>query len=297
MGKKTEASSESDLYSKMLEGIARFFLRRQVPFQHFVDLARAAYVRVAREELARTTSKINTSRISILTGISRVDVKNITSGDVDPERRSANLVSRVLNRWEQDKQYRDGSGRVRPLTYDSDNSEFYQLVASISQHLNPGTVLFELKRLELVEERGGKLKLLRAISKDDDSDRWRLQLAGMDMDTLLHAVHDNIEFGNEPRNPHYRTEYDNLVKSQLPEIKQWLKKEVDKFHERVRGYLSARDLDVNPEQEGEGGGRVVVSALGYIERSRKEDGGEASGKQAKGASKVKTRQSVGKKKK
>lgn len=274
MSKKGKEASESEIYSKMLEGAARFFLRRQVPFQHFVDLARAAYVRVAREELERTTSKINTSRISILTGIARADVKNITSGEVDPERRSANFVSRVLNRWEQDPQYRDGAGRVRHLTFDSDNSEFYQLVSSISQHLNPGTVLFELKRLGMVEQRGEKLKLLRAISKADDSDRWRLQLAGMDMDTLLHAVHDNIEFGHEPRNPHYRTEYDNLSKKELPQIKQWLKSEVDKFHARVRGYLSKHDLDIHPRENEEGGGRVVVSTLGYVERAPVEDDSE-----------------------
>ena len=266
MGKDGKEASESEIYSKMLEGAARFFLRRQVPFQHFVDLARVAYVRVAREELERTTSKINTSRISVLTGIARADVKNITTGEVDPERRSATFVSRVLNRWEQDPQYRDGAGRLRLLTFDSDNSEFYELVSSISQHLNPGTVLFELKRLGMVEQRGDKLKLLRAISKADDSDRWRLQLAGMDMDTLLHAVHDNIEYGNEPRNPHFRTEYDNLAKQDLPQIKQWLKREVEKFHTRVRGYMSKHDLDIHPRADEEGGGRVVVSTIGYVER-------------------------------
>ena len=258
------------LLSGLLRGITRFFIRRHIPFQHFVDLAREAYVLTAKEELEKSDERINTSRISVATGITRREVKNITTGAIDAGRRSATLVSRVLNRWEQDKRYRDNRGRLRALTFSSENSDFYELVSSISQHLNPGTVLAELQRLGVVEKRGDRLKLLQADHKSDDSESWRLELAALDLNTLLMAVQDNIEHPDEElRNAHFRTEFDNIQLEAIPSLRQWIYDETEKFHSKVREKLSKKDCDVNPRLKKAGkpaGGRIIVSGIGYAER-------------------------------
>lgn len=270
MNEKGLQKTTDQLLSGLLRGVARFFVRRHIPFQHFVDLAREAYVVTAQEELEKGDEKVNTSRISVATGITRREVKNITTGAIDAGRRSATLVSRVLNRWEQDKQYRDKRGRLRTLTFSSENSEFYDLVSSISQHLNPGTVLAELQRLGVVEKQGERLKLLRADHKSDDSERWRLELAALDLNTLLMAVQDNIEHSEEElRNAHFRTEFDNIQLEAIPSLRQWVYDETEKFHTRVREKLSKKDCDINPRLKKSGqpaGGRIVVSGIGYAER-------------------------------
>ena len=94
---------------------------------------------------------------------------------------------------------------------------------SISQHLKPGTVLFELKRLGIVEvtSRGVKRKMQLPGTIQNPEDGF--ELLSQDLDTLITAVTENIVHGDSKiSNLHIRTEYDNIYVKDLEKAKWWL---------------------------------------------------------------------------
>jgi len=58
------------------------------------------------------------------------------------------------------KRYSNKCGKPRSLSARGKSSEFYQLVYELNQHVNPATVLKELVRRRIVEEKGNAVRLV-----------------------------------------------------------------------------------------------------------------------------------------
>jgi hypothetical protein len=69
---------------------------------------------------------------------------------------------------------------------------------------------------------------------------------------------------------HARTEFDNISRAKLAELRQWVLNEGTAFHGRVRERLSKFDCDLNPDLE-DGGGKIVVGAFSFGEKHEKQD--------------------------
>ena len=72
--------NDSELLNGLLAPLARYCIRGSVPFSQLSESLKDILVRLACEEIERAGEKITTSRISVITGITRREVKRFFRG-------------------------------------------------------------------------------------------------------------------------------------------------------------------------------------------------------------------------
>lgn len=247
--------------------LVRICLNHGVKLGEMVDALKRAYVEVAQSQLTQTGEAVSTSRITVMTGVHRTDVAKIR-GEDNFSPRPKHTASDVIGLWRYDRRFCSSPGKPRPLTVEGRDSEFAQLVRSVSLSLSPYTVLFELERLGLARKmESGKLKLTtRMLVVRDDAPR-ALELLAEDAEDLFRAVDQNafLGAGEEPLNHHIKTEYTNIPKEHLPEIRNWFMNQGAALHERARKFLSRFDRDITKNVEGTGRIRAALGSFSFIE--------------------------------
>ncbi len=243
----------------LLRPLFRFVVRQGVSFQEFNSIAKDFFVRTAAEELVALGAKVNVSRISACTGIHRDEVTRILRGANSEQERPLGPLARIIGQWEGDATFVSNTGSPRVLS----QAEFKQLVTSVSQHLNSGTILFELERSGLVERTKRGIKLVQQVVRHAENPSRGIELLSQDTESLMSAVSENLFARATHPNLHIRTEYDRIIKSAIPQIREWILSEGAAFHKRVREYLSQFDADINPDPKKPfpETGRVVVTAF------------------------------------
>ena len=224
----------------------RFCLRHSLKLQEIVEASKAALIDVAQEEMRRTKREASESRLSIMTGVHRPDVKRLVA---DPEHNAPteNSISRLIGFWQGDPRFCSTRGEPKVLSVDGKRSEFAELVEAVSSALNPYTVLFELERIGAVKRTRNGLKLVaRAYIKSDDLDQ-AFRFLSRDCEDMIVAVEENVMSRPVERNLHMQTEYDQVGISYVDQIRRWFLVEGSAFHARARAFLSKFDKDLNPK--------------------------------------------------
>lgn len=255
--KKTRREWYTELLHLLLRPIAVFCVKNALPIQVVTEALKLAFVQAAKSELERRDERINISRIGVVTGLVRREVVRLSKESLKTTA-PATLLSKVIGSWEQDSSYTTKAGCPRILDPETD---FRSLVQNITQDVHPSTVLFELERAQLVERtpRGLRLAKTELVSVDPSE---AFEFLSRDLGELIYTVDENLFSDQAEKNLHALTEYDNVRKDKLPQIKKWLLKEGRAFHQKARDYLSQFDLDVNPKSDSQGGARVTLGVFG-----------------------------------
>jgi hypothetical protein len=141
----------------MLRPIVRLLLANHVTHPALSRLLKSVYVDVARAELAATGERQTASRLSLLTGVHRKDLRVLLeepAAAFSPPA-AVSLGARLVRHWTSEPRFLDRRGRPRPLprhTPEPDDApSFEELVASLSTDIRPRAVLDEWLRLGVVE--------------------------------------------------------------------------------------------------------------------------------------------------
>lgn len=254
----------------MLRPVIRFCMRRMLSIQDLNESCKVVFIEVAAEEMLKRGEKVNISRLAIMTGMHRRDVMRIYR-DKDVEDRQAGLVTRIIGQWQQDPNFSTKARKARVLTIDGENSEFNQLVRSVSQDLHPGTVMFELERTGAVKMVRNGVKLVARTYIPINNPQEGFKLLARDAEDLMTAVEENIFNRQKIPNHHAQTEYDNIPVDQMDTIKKWFFKEGSALHQKARNFLAKFDRDVNAKVKGRGRCRVVIGSFSRIENQQIEE--------------------------
>ena len=143
---------------KIIRPLVKFLIANQITYPHLINLLKSTYVDVAEKNFIVEGKKQTDSRINLLTGVHRKDVKRLRSEQENPTERPANISigAQLIARWVGDKSLlnEDGSPKTLPLQDDDEFSmnSFEGLVANIAKgDIRPRVVLDELMRLDMVE--------------------------------------------------------------------------------------------------------------------------------------------------
>lgn len=252
----------------ILRPVVWFCVKRSQSFRDFTEVGKKLFIQMAERELAQQQRKVNISRLSVATGITRDEVKRFLNEAPAYSDHAPSVLGRVIGQWEQDARFRTNKGKPRILTYKGDENEFQDLVWSISKHHNPGTIMSELDRIGAVEKTARGVRLVRDLHDANIDPRDGYQYVANDFKTLMQVADRNLETTDQAvKHHHIRTEYDNLYKENLAEIQDWLYREGKAFHKRARDYLSQFDKDVvSPTLpkgaiEPEAGGRAILTGF------------------------------------
>lgn len=146
----------------LLRPAVRLMLRHGVTYSAFSQALKRVFLQGAQEELTAKGMPQTDSAISVLSGVHRRDVRNLTrlaTPDDAPES-FAGLASQVVARWLCDDDYLDADLAPRPIPRSGDAPSFDALVHAVSQDVRPRAVLDDLQRLGLVEDNDGQVRLL-----------------------------------------------------------------------------------------------------------------------------------------
>ncbi len=150
-----------------LRPIAKILLRFGIGFREFSEVAKIAFVDVASSEYGLRGRPTNISRVAVMTGLTRKEVRRIreriVSGSEATKVKSTPL-SEILHRWHSESEYLDSAGRPVSLEFVGEGSSFSSLVKKFGGDIPPGAMRTELKRVGAVEEtEQGKLKVVSRV--------------------------------------------------------------------------------------------------------------------------------------
>jgi hypothetical protein len=141
---------------RVLLPLVRLLLDNGIGLPTAVEQLKAAYVKVADREFRISGRLQSDSRVSILTGVHRKDVRRLRREPVadDAPPRSVSLGGQIIVRWTGRQEYLDSRGRPRALPRlrrDGGARSFEALAESVSKDVGPRAMLDELLRLGIVE--------------------------------------------------------------------------------------------------------------------------------------------------
>jgi hypothetical protein len=161
MGQEVKDHLRSAL-SLMFKPLIRLLIAQGVTLAEFSDTAKEVYVETAVRHF-EADGRINKSRIAILTGLTRKEVKNVIDRALttDYKERTYSRPARVLTGWFSDPAFQGPYGIPLELPYESSDTEsqsFVELVRRYSGDMAPRQMLKQLVESGSVLEVEGRYK-------------------------------------------------------------------------------------------------------------------------------------------
>lgn len=140
---------------RLLGPLVRLLLEHQVTYPILANLLKTAYVDEATRHLSIPEKPQTISRLSLLTGIHRKDVKRLQVEASEPTAPDAqiSLGAQLVLRWTAEALYRGADGKpmaLPRLASENRGASFESLVRSVSKDIRPRAILDEWLRLGVV---------------------------------------------------------------------------------------------------------------------------------------------------
>ena len=186
----------------LLRPIALVLLRGGITWKEFADISKSVFVSVATDEFGIRGRPTNVSRVSILTGISRKEVKrqrDLLEADVDAVSSKTTDATRLLSGWHQDSEYQD-RGQPLPLPISGPAPSFASLFARYGGDTPEQTLIRELKAAGSVsEDADGRLVAMRRYHMPASLDEGAIRFFGTNLYDHANTLSNNLADDGRPR--------------------------------------------------------------------------------------------------
>jgi len=199
----------------------RFLVARQVPYPFLANLLKGVYVEVVQRDFGLAGKRLTDSRISLLTGVYRRDVKRVraelSTGTAIPP--AVSLGAEVVAHWNGLPEFLDAEGRPNPLpVHSEDEPSFETLVASVSTDIRARSVLDEWLRLGVVHfDDSGRVVLDAGAFVPQKGLEEKLYYFGRNLRDHIAAAAHNVQ-GEEPPFVERSVYYSRLSAASVAEI-------------------------------------------------------------------------------
>lgn len=234
---------------RWLRPMARWLLGSGVTWKEFSELSRRVFVEVATAEFGIKGRPTNVSRVALLTGLTRREVRRLRSEAPDPERdadaeRSLNHASRVLSGWHLDAEYIDAHGRPLTLPEKGATASFEALLRRYAGDIPVTALVKELLRSGSIERLpDGRFRALRRFYMPSGLDGLAAERAGSVLADLVGTIEHNLSREtSEPSRFEGRAQNAFIDPRSLPAFRAFLEREAQGFLERVDDWLSSHEI-------------------------------------------------------
>ena len=204
---------------RLLRPLVRLLIARGVGLAAMTELLKDLYVSVAVNDVAAGEKAATDSRVSVMTGVHRKDVKRLRglSPEDVPAPRSIGLGAQVVSRWLASPETTDSQGRPLPLPRQAETGpSFDALVASVSTDVRPRAVLDDWLRLGVArQDDAGRVVLNQmAFIPEKGFEEKAFYLGRNTGDHIAAAAHNLLADGNPflERSVHYSGLTDDSAK-------------------------------------------------------------------------------------
>ncbi|HMC15292.1 MAG TPA: DUF6502 family protein, partial [Albitalea sp.] len=232
---------------QLMRPLCRLLLRHSVSFGAFEEMAKRVYVDVALKDFGIPGKKPTTSRVAVLSGLTRKEVQRILT-EADPDAAEVadryNRAARVLTGWVRDPEFLDRRGRPRALELDGD-AGFAALVKRYSGDMPSRAVLDELVRVGAVERRAdSRLQLVTHAYVPQHSTVDKLGILGTDVADLIATIDHNLQHGAADPRFQRKVMYDAMPVSALPGFRKVSTQQAQALLERLDRWLAKHEDEV-----------------------------------------------------
>ncbi len=258
----------------VMRPIARFLFGAGVGFREFSDVAKAAFVDVATKEFGIRGRPTNVSRVAVMTGLTRKEVKKIRDKetmDLDNPTARRSPPAEVLHYWYTDRKYVAPDGMPLALPFSGEGRTFTSLVKLCAGDIPAGAMRTELLRIGAVQEnQEGNLEVKKRHFVPANIDEKLMEGINFGLRPLVSTIAYNTDPRHE-NNPRFqRSVHTSMVNpSSLDEIQTTIKQMLSRYSAELDDYLSG--LEVSADQSMDIGTVNVGVGLFYFEGEGKDD--------------------------
>ena len=260
---------------KLLRPLVRMALTRGISYKTFAGLLKWVYYDVAKTDFTIEGRKQTQSRISVITGFTRKEVKRLSEQERPTSRiqyEKYNRAARVISGWRRHSEYFDEYGSTHAIPISGEGVSFEALVKKFSGDMPPRSVLDELTRLGAVRlEPGNRVRLVQEAFTPSGDDAIKFHILGTDVELLVATIENNIE--PDRQQPYFQRKvyYDNLPDEILAGFRKISQQQAQKLLDNLDRQLSANDRDVNSAVQGTGRNVAGVGVYYFQKPFEEED--------------------------
>ena len=262
-----------DAFLLVMRPMVRILLRYGIGYREFVEVAKTAYVGVASSDFGLRGRPTNISRVAVMTGLTRKEVKRIrdkiASGDNTIAVKTTPIAD-VLHYWHAQDEFTDADGRPRKLTFNGDQGSFASLVKAHGGDVPPGAMRTEMKRVGVIEEESdGTLRVVaRAISPDSDHQRLIMMLVHGAYSLLSNIAHNSDPDLADEKWAHRVAFTTALGDGDNRQLRRIAKDRISDFAESVDDIFITYEEMHDGRDKGEEGGVIAVGVFYFEEQDK-----------------------------
>lgn len=232
--------------SLMLKPLVRLLIAQGVTHAEFAETAKEVYVEVALRHF-EAGDRVNRSRVAILTGLTRKEVKNVIDRTLESgyQEKTYSRPERVLTGWYSDPRFQGPYGIPLELPYesgDADSPSFVDLVKQYSGDMAPRQMLNQLLEAGSVVEVEGRYKAIRRIFKHSTLSESLIKRLGEVGYRVFSTAAKNIDKQMEGSGYFDRMVFadDGCTNETIEEFDSYIKPRGQEFLEEIDVWFSSR---------------------------------------------------------
>ncbi len=249
----------------MLLPLVRLLLRTGISFREFAKLAKMAFVQAATEDYGIRGRPTNISRIAVMTGLTRKEVKSIRdigwqySAKLNEDWWETNFPpSDILHFWYTDLDFCGSDGQPRELPFSGEFPSFTDLTSRYAGDIPPGAMRVELKRTKSVEENaGGMLRPIKRYCIPYDLDIHFVQTIGYSLSRIFETILLNSKGFSGATNGTFQPSGNfekyvwtqNLSREDMAEFKEYAEDKAMKLLVELDDWIGQREQNVKDSQK------------------------------------------------
>ena len=260
-----------DAFFVVLRPIAKILLRYGIGFHEFSEIAKSAFVDVATTEYGIRGRPTNISRVAVMTGLTRKEVRRLRDKIQLDEH---TVVSRttplwdVLHHWHADDEFIDSSGRPASLSFHGVSRSFEILVRKYGGDIPAGAMRAELKRVgAIVESSSGDLTVVKRSFRPEGNQEILVNSLIHGVRSLLTTVCHNTDPERHGETWAQRVAFSQKIRqSHVPTVRRICFDRIDDFTQAVDdSFIGYEKLGDSTELDGEY--KTVAVGIFYFEET------------------------------
>ncbi len=208
---------------RLLHPLVKLLLANSITYPYLANLLKSVYVEVADSEFCLEKKQQTDSRVSLLSGVHRKDVKRLRSEGPSgfTPMPSVSLGAQLVALWTSNALFLDAEGRHKPLprlASEGGESSFEGLVAMVSKDMRSRVVLDEWLRIGVarMDERGWVCLNTDAFVPENGFEEKAFYFGENLHDHLSAAAHNLL--GIRPAFMDRSVHYDSLSRASVEEL-------------------------------------------------------------------------------
>jgi len=227
---------------RILRPLVRVLIRHEMSHAEFSELARRAYVQEAFANFSIKGRKMTHSRVAVLTGLSRKEVRRLVNIDESEVALSntPNRAVRVIDGWLQDPEFHD-NGKPKTLPLQGERGSFAALVARYSGDITLGAVVDELVRVGVVERPKKDTVVLASLGYIPHADELeKVHIFSICTADLLDTAVHNLDAEPDERRFQRQLTYPDVPESVVEDFRKEAAARSGRLLEELQAFLASR---------------------------------------------------------